>query len=590
MLQQQVSDARWGTYVRELLAQGANKARGGVDMGDHPPITPVRSARDGELNGDMERVYELVVRHCIASVSKDAVWRSTRVDFNVESMKEKGRFTLRGKELVSPGFLAILLHKGELIERRKYGTCASCAGSDSHQIIWTLVDTEYGEKDEGDEEDDEEERAIPEFKDGEVIPLATKNKSVDSSAKVAVAYAGDVVRGTLDIKERMTTAPGYLTESELITMMEKNGIGTDASIPTHIENIQKRFYVTLESGRRLIPSKLGLVLAQGYHLIDSSLVLPKVRSDIEDQCNKIAKGLASRETVVEKAIEIFEKKFDFFVKNISRMDVLFGSSFSKLEDIGKPFTRCGLTRRYLQYIPGPPVRLYNKYTETVYPLPAGGIVKQWSGRTCSVEGCNFELCLYSVGQPERTFPLCPRCYNDPEWTLGDDDFAEDAEDREDEARERQIQRVAGKNLCLECPLPDNHPLIEEMTVSVDEDSDGVLIMDAHFGPKWRLVDTREPTIVHLPKCISKITILDEVDEELQVHKVKIEYKPGESPLPDKADKHTTLIPSDEILKPMLRVHKGSERTKSQGRGGRGRGRGGRGKGRGRGGRGRGRRR
>jgi DNA topoisomerase-3 len=73
------------------------------------------------------------------------------------------------------------------------------------------------------------------------------------------------------------------------------------------------------------------------------------------------------------------------------MDVLFGASFSKLEDIGKPFTRCGRTRRYLSYIAGPPVRLYNKYTETVYPLPAGGIVKQWSGRTCSIEDCNFEV-------------------------------------------------------------------------------------------------------------------------------------------------------------------------------------------------------
>ena len=29
-------------------------------------------------------------------------------------------------------------------------------------------------------------------------------------------------------------------------------------------------------------------------MIDSSLVLPRVRSDIEDQCNKIAKGLAKR--------------------------------------------------------------------------------------------------------------------------------------------------------------------------------------------------------------------------------------------------------------------------------------------------------
>jgi len=68
---------------------------------------------------------------------------------------------------------------------------------------------------------------------------------------------------TLDVKERMTTPPSYLTESELISRMEKHGIGTDASISTHIENIQKRNYVELIAGRKLKPSRLGLVLAQG---------------------------------------------------------------------------------------------------------------------------------------------------------------------------------------------------------------------------------------------------------------------------------------------------------------------------------------
>lgn len=312
---------------------------------------------------------------------------------------------------------------------------------------------------------------------------------------------------TLDVKEKMTTAPYYLTESELISRMEKHGIGTDASISTHIENIQKRNYVELIAGRKLKPSRLGLVLAQGYHLIDNSLVLPQIRSDIELECNKIAKGLSCRDEVVRKAIELFSAKFNYFVDNISKMDVLFGSSFAQLQDVGKPFTRCGHTRRYLQFITGPPPRLYNKTTETVYPLPIGGEIKQWTGRNCSVEGCGFELCLYSVGAPARTFPLCPNCFNNPkpEWGLqpGEEDATKvKPEDEEDEAKERSIRRMAGKNMIRECPHPDLHPLIEEMTVSPDPESDGVLILDPHLGPKWRLVSTRQPTIVHLPKSVS----------------------------------------------------------------------------------------
>ena len=160
---------------------------------------------------------------------------------------------------MSPGFLAVLMH-------HKYGDDA----------------------DKDDEDEDEEERSIPEFTKGEIIPILRSN-SDSGSSKVATAPASPTW-ASLDVKEKMTTAPGFLTESELIGMMEKHGIGTDASIPTHIENIQKRNYVRLESGRRLVPNKLGLVLVQGYHQIDSSLVLPRIRADIEGQCNLIAQG------------------------------------------------------------------------------------------------------------------------------------------------------------------------------------------------------------------------------------------------------------------------------------------------------------
>ena len=205
-------------------------------------------------------------------------------------------------------------------------------------------------------------------------------------------------------------------------------------------------------------------------------------------------------------------------------------------------------------------------------------MKQWTGRHCPVENCNFELCLYSVGQPQRPFPLCPRCFNDPDFAIDASKISSDPVDRADEGKEREIRKIAGKSLILECPLPDHHPVIDELTVSPDPDSNGVLMLDPHLGPKWRLVSTRGPTIVYLPQSIEKVIVLDKKDDFLDVHLMQIEFKAGELPLPYGMKKHVCCFANDELLQGMVRVYHGSDRLKSsRGRGrGRGGGRGGRG--------------
>ena len=81
-----------------------------------------------------------------------------------------------------------------------------------------------------------------------------------------------------------------MTESELITLMEQHGIGTDASMATHINNICERNYVKVTgSNRKLVPTDLGASLVHGYELIDPDLVAPTLRANIEKSVEMIAK-------------------------------------------------------------------------------------------------------------------------------------------------------------------------------------------------------------------------------------------------------------------------------------------------------------
>ena len=50
---------------------------------------------------------------------------------------------------------------------------------------------------------------------------------------------------------------------ELITLMDRNGIGTDATIAQHITTIQQRAYASKDNNQKFLPTKLGIALVEG---------------------------------------------------------------------------------------------------------------------------------------------------------------------------------------------------------------------------------------------------------------------------------------------------------------------------------------
>ena len=52
-------------------------------------------------------------------------------------------------------------------------------------------------------------------------------------------------------------------EVELISLMDRNGIGTDATIAQHITTIQERAYAMKDNNQKFVPTKLGIALVEG---------------------------------------------------------------------------------------------------------------------------------------------------------------------------------------------------------------------------------------------------------------------------------------------------------------------------------------
>lgn len=113
------------------------------------------------------------------------------------------------------------------------------------------------------------------------------------AAKLVPDYQiGQVIpKFDVTIKEGTTTAPALLTEADLISLMDKHGIGTDATHAEHIEKIQQRNYVTLTNERRFKPTYMGLALVDGYNQMgQETMSRPYLRAELERELVDIIEG------------------------------------------------------------------------------------------------------------------------------------------------------------------------------------------------------------------------------------------------------------------------------------------------------------
>ena len=102
----QTASNEWGDFAHKVLQWGPNPRIGSKSDNAHPPIHPTKFSAN--LNGDEKKVYELVCRHFLACVSRDAVGSETIV--NVELGKEE--FTTSGLIILERNYLDVYVYEG----------------------------------------------------------------------------------------------------------------------------------------------------------------------------------------------------------------------------------------------------------------------------------------------------------------------------------------------------------------------------------------------------------------------------------------------------------------------------------------------
>ncbi|CAI2383861.1 unnamed protein product [Moneuplotes crassus] len=154
----------------------------------------------------------------------------------------------------------------------------------------------------------------------EHLPLTEKLMRILNISEARIERGNSYKVKGFKIQRRFPATKELLSEPELIKKMEKHRIGTDGTIPSHINIVIKRGYVTIEKGkdgvRRFKPTKKGIALAEGFKELDKDLFEPTVRRYIEYQWKKVAKGRTAFASAREDALAMFKTKLEKFIGSI----------------------------------------------------------------------------------------------------------------------------------------------------------------------------------------------------------------------------------------------------------------------------------
>lgn len=272
LVEQHQNDREWGRFAQKVLQWGPSPRNGRKSDQAHPPIHPTKYVNT--LEGNERKVYELVVRHFLACVSRDAVGSETIVQIRIAQ-----------EEFSASGLV---------IKERNYL---------------------------------------------EVYPYDKWN-----SKEILNYEQGTHFQPTeISMPEGSTTAPSLLTEADLIGLMEKHGIGTDATHAEHINTIKQRGYIGVIDRGFLVPGLLGMGLVEGYDSMNLPLAQPELRAELEADLKRVCEGTKNPEVVLREQVDKYREVYKIITERALALDRSLGVRFNTEPQVPAPMQATAMT-------------------------------------------------------------------------------------------------------------------------------------------------------------------------------------------------------------------------------------------------------
>ena len=196
---------------------------------------------------DEEKLYSLIMNRFLASQMSVALYDTTRIKIKVDDYI----FYINGRTIKFDGYMKLYIEGKDDKAKSK---------------------NDY-------EEEDDDEKALPEFQIGEVL-----------------------IQKELNADKKTTEPPARYTEASLVKVMEEKGIGRPSTYAPTISTLEERVYIEKE-GRYLKPTELGEIVNKLLEDNFKDIVDVKFTADMENKLDDVAD---SKQDYVQMLREFYE--------------------------------------------------------------------------------------------------------------------------------------------------------------------------------------------------------------------------------------------------------------------------------------------